>query len=301
MKLHTMLNESIVDAEYKKLFDDLKSINRGGKTRSPLKMDKNGIINCANKDIPIQINRGVNHMFDADGVCKLKFGVFEGDFRIMDVSSIKSLKNMPHTVGGEMIIKYCHKITDFDGDQKSINILALANCNSLSSLSNIQTVKRVLGIFECGMIDAGADFSKCQAQYVKYTHSTMSSKFTSHHIKKMVFFSVTNINFLYLPDNLVELYIGAEKDQHFSFSNIDTLKMLEEFTFDDNLTKDNINGIIALLLCEKLKMYKHLFNVHEVDEILEKYLAINLAQSKDYIMDCAVELIDAGYPEAAEL
>ena len=37
----------------------------------------------------------------------------------------------------------------------------------------------------------------------------------------------------------------------------------------------------------------------KVCEMIFKY--IKMTNKEDYIMDCAVELIDAGYPEAAEL
>ena len=36
-------------------------------------------------------------------------------------------------------------------------------------------------------------------------------------------------------------------------------------------------------------------------EIMKKYMKMPLLTRSDYVMDCAVELIDAGYPEAAEL
>ena len=35
--------------------------------------------------------------------------------------------------------------------------------------------------------------------------------------------------------------------------------------------------------------------------ILNKYVLYDFSKRKNHIMDCAVELIDAGFPEAAEI
>ncbi len=69
----------------------------------------------------------------------------------------------------------------------------------------------------------------------------------------------------------------------------------------------NFISIISILLVNTNKMYitdmtKSVLAVkkHPIN-IMQKYVSLDLSERKDQIMDCALELIDAGFEEAAEL
>lgn len=98
-----------------------------------------------------------------------------------------------------------------------------------------------------------------------------------------------------------------------NFQNVDILKF-DYTTFDsysgiENLQASSISfmniktqkGIINLLLtqCRSIGVSARIHK--SIYSIISKYLMINLDDRKDHVMDCALDLIDAGFEEAAEL
>jgi hypothetical protein len=82
-----------------------------------------------------------------------------------------------------------------------------------------------------------------------------------------------------------------------SFTGIDTCSDLTNFRVKTNV----YNNIISILYCDKLWDFNISHKI--INTIFRKYIndKIKVSDKKNYIMDCAVELIDAGFPEAAEL
>lgn len=94
-------------------------------------------------------------------------------------------------------------------------------------------------------------------------------------------------------------YIST-RDKLSSFRNIDNYSSDMAFTLDDDYT---INSIITTLLIKSplTTVSSNRPEKDNINDILRDYLDKDLSERKEFIMDCAVELIDAGYPEAAEL
>lgn len=95
-----------------------------------------------------------------------------------------------------------------------------------------------------------------------------------------------------------------------NFKNVEKFIVNDKFTIFGALT---YNNIINLLLnsCKDITMqlYKPYFHItfhddfiyhlHVVNAIISKYLVLKIRSES--IMDCAIELIEAGFEEAAEL
>ena len=76
-----------------------------------------------------------------------------------------------------------------------------------------------------------------------------------------------------------------------SWRNINDNTIIKELCIDDI---SQLNNFICVMLLETDKITNNNKNIN-----FKKYEKIK--NRSEYIMDCAVELIDAGYPEAAEL
>lgn len=84
-----------------------------------------------------------------------------------------------------------------------------------------------------------------------------------------------------------------------SFLHIDSLK-IDSLNIVDALTANNI---ITLLVTPTKYISVSLKKSHyyACEMILKTYLKMDVQNRKDYVMDCALELIDAGFEKAAEL
>ena len=303
MKLNNILNESITD-EYKKLAKKFISL-RGP---ASFEIDNNGFINNINNDSTIRLRKtdpDIHNIFDENGVSKLFFGKCEGNFLIGNVSQIKSLKNLPTICNGDFSLRYLDNVEIFDLDIQYHSDVLILGCSikDVSKIKNVDTLR----IAECINIDT---FDKLPS-YVKNPNEHKTLRISNNSFNNKIKTNNNAINTLKLskvnkivnlhnfPTNLSRLDIHDCVDFK-SFSGIDKLDNLISFKSDIN----EYNNIINLLLCKSLSAsglnITHLSSM-DVFFIIYSYMKKDLSERADHIMDCAIELIDAGYEEAAEL
>ena len=244
-------------------------------------------------------------LFDNDGVCKLKFTTFEGSLSLMGIPQIKSLKNMPYIINGEFCINGLYNVSEFDLLIEKAYFLQIES-SSFTDLSNIENTRKVI----LSQLHDITTFKQLP-HFNTETYETDDSSLTlmnmtmnpqsgdNDDIFDLRMNNVNNIiNFKNLPKHLIAIKYHAMKDFK-NYIGIDEYKNLHTL-FCDSTKYDNI---ITTLLCKKLSnFHTHKLCVpHNIEMILEKYFNIMTHKRSEHVMDCAVELIDAGYPEAAEL
>ena len=94
-----------------------------------------------------------------------------------------------------------------------------------------------------------------------------------------------------------------ENSCHFLLPDLDNYQYVDNIKCDGMITFNvyhTINNIITFLL-NSCNLLRSDFYIKEVSDIMQQYLHMEPYTRAEHIMDCAVELIDAGYEKAAEL
>lgn len=234
-------------------------------------------------------------LLDADGKSKLVFGIASGNVYILRNYNVKTLKNLFTEYEKDLMLEDL-RITRIEQNIKSIDNLRIIDCKRLTDMSTIQKVD-VMYISNCKKFTKMKNLPKVISELRVHDMTLNTSKNDKIQISKLILKNVFGIkNFLYLPTNIKVLHLEG-KNTIESFVGIDYL---------DTLTKMSIaelrsyNSMITVLLCESLSRLI-IFSRDERVKIIEKYMEIPLSTRRDHIMDCAVELIDAGFPDVAEL
>ena len=237
-------------------------------------------------------------LFTDDGVCKLEFGVAESEFVIDYVRELRSLKNMPHTIKKRMYLIKLYNIEIFDLEIKECNGLNIQDCRFLD-LSNIKNTN-LIEIENCAYCDTldkmPHNLPDAELQKLTISNTTIEQiKTNNNNIANIKFYDVWGIvNCMNFPSELERLYLYSNDFDN--YTGIDAYQKMRELT----LTSRKYKNIINLLLCKSI--IKDLLHMPNLNADLKKIIYSFIRSNKeDYIMDCAVELIDAGFPEAAEL
>jgi histidyl-tRNA synthetase len=265
------------------------------------------ILNQLNEYSTILIDRNLIDkidLIDSDGTLKIEFGDFAGGFTLKNVNSIRSLKNIPKKCNDLQLLELSIKHTDFQNfDIKQIEIL---QCPNVNKISNINTdVLEYFEITDCKKIKRFNQIPllKSHTELVISDINLNRVKNDNDSIYNLKIIDVTGLNDLYnLSSNLEKLVIRSNKDFK-SFRGIETYDNLIEFETRSNGRGPigSYDNIINILLCKKLNETILGINEKHIFSIMKRYINIDLSERSNHIMDCAVELIDAGFPEAAEL
>ncbi len=161
------------------------------------------------------------------------------------------------------------------------------------------------------------DVRQCDFTKIIYNTSTINSSIKISQCK-----NIKSFTDLVIPQNVFNLEIFDSRIS--TFEHFAT-KIKNVFKFDTRHVKnflhcdkidaneldfilynvfDNIINIIINDNCEVISLTYNIriLNVfEELVDILEKYIEMNKNMRKDHIMDCAIELIDAGFEKAAEI
>ncbi len=304
MILNNLINESTNDEKsaYTKLAK--KFISWRGP--SSFELDDNGFINNINELATIRLRKtdpDIDEIFDEHGISKLFFGKCEGDFMIVEISQIKSLKNLPTICNGNFYLHKAQNIDIFDLNIEHFVDLTIDAC-SINDITKIKNVELLI-INRCDNINT---FDKLPSYVLNKNDTNQiqicdgsfnnASKTSNNAINNLKLFNIENIkNVDNFPTNLSVLDIKACSDFK-SFSGIEKLDNLVKFISD--ITEHN--NIINVLMSKSLQYLdiKFLSNT-SVFFIIHKYMKKCVSQRSDHVMDCAIELIDAGFEEAAEL
>ena len=265
------------------------------------------ILNQLNLYSNILIDRNLIDKIDligSDGTLKIEFGDFAGGFILKNVNSIRSLKNIPKKCNQLQLLELSIKHTDFQNfDIKLIEIL---RCPNVNKISNINTeVLEYIEITDCKKIKR---FN--QIPQLKQNNQLQISELKLNRVKNdndsiydLIISNVTGLKDLCnLSSNLEKLILRSNRDFK-SFRGIETYDNLVEFVAQSNGRGpiDAYDNIVNVLLCKKLNYIILGINQKHVFSIMNRYISIDLSERSNHIMDCAVELIDAGFEDAAEL
>ena len=185
-----------------------------------------------------------------------------------------TLKNFPKIYdSARLIIKNCENLIDITDIPRLSNNVMTVDFNGCTALENF-----------AGLTDISIDGVEL----------SINISFQSTNIKNLSTLKTKNI-----------ISIEMTKTRNFdSYKNISDYKILETIEYFGNSKNDikmEISHSIELLLCHNLKYIKSFTTKHDMLEIVDKYVRMGLQKRKEHIMDCAIELIDAGYEKAAEL
>lgn len=302
MKLNNIVNESITDT-YKELSNDF--ITEHGTTGFTTTI--NGIIEYNKPEGVVVFNDGYNagyrrYLDKHTNTSILRFGKFDSSVVIAQLP-FESLKNMPNYVTREYKISELFNIDSFDLDLQYCSILKINKCD-FSDLTNIDNVFERLVLQNLPKINCFNVLPGMMKPINLLSLSIDSDIKTTNN--EIYYLQLTNIykfkNFKNLPSKLISLRCNDIVDFE-SFVGIDECKNLTDFT----IRTDKINNIITLMLCPQISnnVFKddlvRIFFNDTVNDIMNQWLEIYGKWRTDHVMDCAVELIDAGFPEAAEL
>ena len=156
---------------------------------------------------------------------------------------------------------------------KSCDYLNIYNCNSLYSINIKNSFLNSLSIDDCNNINLNDTF-------------VISNNL--HHISLNSMLGITGFNMHIKSTNTLSL---TKLSNLQSWRNIENYKILLYLNINNT---DQLNNFINVMLLETDKITN---DNKSID--FTKYTTVK--NRSDYIMDFAVELIDAGFPEAAEL
>ncbi len=298
MKLHRLCES--VDDNYLRLakaYIDMQSEPRF------LRISDEGLI-YQTADFQMFISDKINKTLDlfANGKCKLKFGKITGLLSLSGINDVTSLENMPTDVH-RFIFRHLSNISKFDIAIEKCHTLTIEHC-SFVDLTNITNVSNEINIDNCYNINSFDKMphnfnSNINQELVIQNMKIYQTKTSNNNINGLAFYNVSGITTcMHFPLEIKMLSVHNLPDFK-SYSGIDNYKNLNFLSADRCEVYKNI---ILLLLCPRLNDPDriHLYYVMpKVRETIFKYLKIS--NKKDYIMDCAIELIDAGFEEAAEL
>ena len=246
-----------------------------------------------------------DYYVDDSGKCEVEFSMFDVTQLHIKGTKLKTLKNMPNYITGDFRLAYMENIDIFDLKLESCENLKIEKC-SFVNLRGIENVFSSITLINLYYIN---NFNVLPEVYYKNVKLELCDmyidsdiKTTNDNIKHLEMFNIGEFkNFENLPLNITSLLCKNLKDLN-SFIGIDKYKKLDDF----NISTTIIKNILTLLLCnmgnnETLKDYVNILNNETVNDIINNYMEIGGSYRQDRIMDCAVELIDAGFPEAAEL
>ena len=168
--------------------------------------------------------------------------------------------------------------------------LSFANNYELTDISNLPLIY--------GYVE-NIIFSNCH-RLENFT-GLKETSYSGKPLKYGLYLQETNIkNLKSLPRNSVDA-IHMSKTKNFdSYSGVSQFDKLLSISYEHgqyNTIKNEISNSIEILLNRSLIKIDTPYK-HKMFDIIKKYFSDN---REDYIMDCAVELIDAGFEEAAEL
>ncbi len=267
-----------------------------------MKLNK-GVISTSVSQAKVDIFNNTQIFDTTTGVCKLKFGVFNGVLRLHGIDCVKSLKNLPQDVHC-LILQNLHNLKTFDLPLIKNDKLFITGC-PIYDLSEVH-IPGSLYIDGCINLDTldklPRNIQDSESLHIKnmYLHTHMK---TSNN--NILWLDVNNVegitNFENLPSNIQRLSLDFAHD-FVSWRGINNYSNLYTLTVE-HITA--YNNIINVLLCNKLEARYFFMGIslnRTIEFIIEKYMNIEFALMRsNYIMDCVVELIDSGFEDAAEL
>lgn len=295
-----MKYNSLIDKNEDLILDKLKQHFK----KANFEVTPNGYVNQLSELCNIIITKKIAdelNLFDENGICRIKFNHVAGGFKIRNVKTMKSCKNLPvKTNPAQHVVFDNIDLYTLDYMPDSVYHLIIKNCKNINDISQVTNIRKTLSIDNCPNIKKFSQLPDLNGDYplVYLTSLHFTPDKNGNNSVRQVFFDNTNgfTDLENLPKELESLSI-TDNDMLMSLRGIDTYDNLRHFQLSQQAS--NLRSVILILLCKKLDDI--FFHYSKMIEIMKKYMKMPLLTRSDYVMDCAVELIDAGYPEAAEL
>lgn len=295
-----MKYNSLIDKNEDDILDKLKQHYK----KANFEVTPNGYVNQLSELCDICITRKLAdeiNLFDDNGICRIKFNHVAGGFKIRNVKTMKSCINLPVKTNPAPHVVFDNiDLYALDYTPDSVYHLVIKNCKNINDLSQVTNIRKTLRIENCQNIKKFSQLPDLNDAYplVYLTSLRFTPDKNGNNSVRQVFFDNTNgfTDLQNLPKELESLSITSN-DMLMSLHGIDTYDNLQHFHLSQQAS--NLRSIILILLCKKLD---DIFFYHsQMIEIIKKYMKMPISTRSDHVMDCAVELIDAGYPDAAEL
>lgn len=246
-----------------------------------------------------------NYYIDDSGKCEVDFSFFDVTTLRIVGTQLKTLKNMPSYIVGDLRLLGMKNLDIFDLELQNCENLTIERCSfvDLRGIDNVFSSILLNNLYNINNFNVLPEvYYKEVKLEIRDMHIDSDIKTTNNNIKHLEMYIISDFkNFTNLPLNIVSLKCEGLKNLN-SFVGIDKYKKLDDF----NISTSVIKNIITLLLSnmsnnETLADYVDIINNPIVNDIINEYMEIGGSYRSERIMDCAVELIDAGFDEAAEL
>ena len=243
-----------------------------------------------------------HYMISDTGDLSLKFDYTCANFTLRYLKNLKSVKNIPTTA--DTIILSNLSIRYVDVDKKlEINELHVLSCYNLITLANVLLSfdTRRLEVRSCYDIRCFSQLPIIDSRQTEVHLNRLdmiAKKDANNSIKNLTLENMHLMNnFKNLSTNLEKLNISTHENCCFqSFSGIETYDKLVDLSLH-RMTKP-LDNMLLLLTCKSLTC----LGVNRCSSaygVVQRFM--HLVNKQDYVMDCAVRLIESGFEKAAEL
>ncbi len=310
MKLNNIVENKTDKETFEKFW---QYVDNNSNMAIDLKLNENGeIVAGENTTVRLRTGFGPNKgpssgsRFDFihNGKLTIKFASVEGSITLSDLHDLKTLVNLPPIIGDTLCFENIKNVKTFDLDIKKCDTLEFMRCD-FYDLTNIRNVENKISVFAVNSITGfdvlpGTRGENCVLQLERMSIDS-SIKNNNKDLTNLFLRSIQQFkNFENLPPNIKKLKCRFIYDFE-SFVGIDKYDSLTSFDLLNISDQPVIKSVITLLLCKQLTSINiETFN-KKVDNIISLYMRYTPTRRSENIMDCAIELIDAGFEEAAEL
>lgn len=190
--------------------------------------------------------------------------------------------------------------------------ITLKNIAGLTKLTNINVGDNCLGIeiSACGGLHGIKTLSTNPLTYLNIKHCInldAMSKIDAHHISQAYF---NNIDTFDKCNTLFDT-LRLECSRVTSFNGIQNINVIKDLTVDFDFNNSATTNIINVLLtkaafvkimCNFRSVIGECTRIEKLCKLLQKFCGLlNYSTRSDYLMDCALDLIENGFEKEAEL
>ena len=305
MKLNNIVENKTDKETFKKFW---QYVHDNSNMAIDLKLNENGEI-VAGENTYVSLKRDIRNSksvfaFIDNGKLTIKFASVQESITLSYLDDLKTLVNLPQKIGDTLCFEHIKNVKTFDLDIKKCDTLEIRRCN-FYDLTNIRNVENKIHVFAVNTITGfdvlpGTRGENCVLQLEKMSIDS-SIKNNNKDLTNLFLRDIRQFNnFENLPPNIKKLKCRFIFDFD-SFVGIDKYDSLTSFDLLNISDQPVIKSVITLLLCKQLTYINiETFN-KKVDNIIMVYMRSTGTKRSESIMDCALELIDAGFEEAAEL
>lgn len=284
-----------------KKFRDILNDNPSNDVRGISFRENNDILTCSTINVSKDL---ASYFLDDNNICKMKFT------RVQCLSFDKTLiRGFKHQVNIREDLRFLNEKFLTALDLQNVNFLSTTIaglnfnvCKNLTSVTNI-SASNILRICFSETVINKIHFARSNQDVsnINIIDSTCHNVFENLLGGKISNLYIVNSEFRkftkHYAKNIETAYIDCRYIDN--FRNVDSFKVSQKLKLQCMHTLDNIINLLNNT-CESI-VIDPFESISKPANIVRLYLNIGSLVRKDYIMDCALTLIDNGFEMAAEL